>query len=168
VWTAAQVNVLVNDVIDHESRITTATTNDAKLLAAVPARSTITGQPTTTSTTFTDTGLTVTITPSASSSLVEVSFLLNLGTNSSGVASINLVRAGTNIAQGGNCTMGGVLSSGALSPFSLVFIDAPATTSATIYKLQYKISANTMYINRRGDANDINSISYLSAREIAQ
>jgi hypothetical protein len=168
VLAAAQLNVIGADLVDHESRIVTATSNDTKLLAAVPARSTQTSTAQTTSTSFSDSGLTVSITPTATTSLVEVCFTIYLGCSVTATASLNLLRGATNIAQGATCTSGNVVTSSQLSLMSLVFIDSPATTSATTYKVQWKTSTGTLYMNRRGDANDVNPISYLQVREIAQ
>jgi hypothetical protein len=145
--------------------------NFAALSAAVPARSTITNQTTTVAgTAFQDTGLSVTITPSTTSSLIEVSFTVHVGANNSVAYQLNLVRNSTNIAQGATCTTASVLSSGDLDCHSMTFIDAPATTSATTYKLQWQrnTAGVTLYLNRRGDSTDIGPISYLQAREIIQ
>ena len=158
VATAAAWNVLTNDVIDL----------DARVKRAVPSASLVTAQTTISSTSFADTGLSVSITPSDTSSLVEVSFTLNVGATSSLVASINLVRGSTNIAQGTNATMGGLIANNNIVPFSMVFFDSPATTSATTYKVQLKVNSGTVILNRRGDTDDVKPLSILTVREIAQ
>ncbi len=159
VYTAAAHNVIAEDL---------------RVLGgvAVPARSTITNTTTTTtSATFADTGLSVTITPTSTSSLVEIAFTICIGASSLTLYRINLLRGATNIAQGANCTLGGVVSSADVDVNTMMFIDSPATTSATTYKLQWQrdTAGVTLYINRRGDvSNDVNPISYLQAREIIQ
>ena len=150
--------MLTNDVIDL----------DARVKRAVPSASLVTAQTTISSTSFVDTGLSVSITPSATSSLVEVSFTLNVGATSSLVASINLVRGSTNIAQGTNATMGGLIANNNIVPFSMVFFDSPATTSATTYKVQLKVNSGTVILNRRGDTDDVKPLSILTVREIEQ
>ena len=106
---------------------------------------TITSFFSTTSTSFTDiTGLNVSITPTSSSSKILV--LVSGSSSSSGASAIsqfNLVRASTSIYIGdsrGSSTR----SSSALASVSadkatsiaINFLDSPATTSATTYKLQ--------------------------------
>ena len=157
VYTAAAHNVIAEDL---------------RVLGgvAVPARSTITNQTTsTTSTSFTDTGLSVSITPTSTTSLVEISFSVWIGSSTTLTWFLNLVRGSTNIAQGASATCANVIiGSSAMNPASLVFIDAPSTTSATTYKLQWRTTTGTIYPNRRGDATDAGPISYLQAREIIQ
>jgi hypothetical protein len=46
------------------------------------------------------------------------------------------------------------------------FVDSPATTSATTYKIQGKAAAGTLYINRDGD-NENGSVSTITLMEIA-
>jgi len=143
--------------------------NVTSLTAAIPTRSTNTGSTTaTTSTTFTDTGLSVSITPTATTSLIEVTFNIWMGCSQTAIGSLNLMRGATNIAQGATCTCGNIVTSGRMDLMAATFIDSPATTSATTYKLQWKTSAGTIYLNRRGDANDVNPFSYLQVREIVQ
>jgi hypothetical protein len=106
---------------------------------------TITSFFSTTSTSFTDiTGLSVSITPSSSTSKILV--LVSGSSSSSGASAIsqfNLVRASTSIYIGdsrGSSTR----SSSALASVSadkatsiaINFLDSPSTTSATTYKLQ--------------------------------
>ena len=105
-------------------------------------------------------GMSVAITPSATSSKILVSFTVSLGT-SSGSLHINLVRGSTNIAVGDAdgsrlvSTLNHRLSSTPYSlstpPLSYTFLDSPSTTSATTYKLQGTLGAtysSTFYVNR--------------------
>lgn len=130
------------------------------------------------STTFTDvTGLSVTITPSASTSKILVLINLQMGTQV-GVTNCfaRLVRGATTIAVGDAAgsriptTIFGPAS--AANPMgSMAFLDSPATTSATTYKVQIRAqSANTVAINR--DVTDTDStatqrnISTITAIEV--
>lgn len=119
---------------------------------------------TTTSTTFTDvTGLSASITPSATSSLVLVIAHMYGGntTNDAGT-STNLVRGSTNIGAG--TTAGSRPAAFSSNFFSTgaaqgslggVWVDNPATTSATTYKIQVRSgSAGTATIGRTGDDTD--------------
>ena len=124
---------------------------------------------------FTDiTGLTATITPTSSSSKIMVwvtSFQSNSST--SGLTTYNLVRNSTNICQPSNT---GLSFSGTavcytsfadnVFPFSFTFLDSPATTSATTYKVQMKSNTGTVYINRR-DTADTAVTSTITVMEIA-
>ena len=92
------------------------------------------------STTYADTGLSVSITPSASTSkvlvLVSVPYLRS-GDNSTSGVSTNIVRGSTQIAE----TTGLYQTGTALGQYNLwsyIYLDSPSTTSATTYKVQFK------------------------------
>ena len=100
---------------------------------------------TTSSTTFQDTGLTVSITPSSSSSKILVNacgdaYISGTGYNVYG--EIRLVRGSTEIAKvdhqydSENSSFAARLG----LPFSLNKLDSPNTTSATTYKIQIRVS----------------------------
>jgi hypothetical protein len=124
---------------------------------------------TTTSTTFVDvTGVSVSITPTLATSKVLVIFASVVGNTAGGSnssARLNLLRDSTNIAQstggtGGNQTLGvNTGSNNAGAPSSIIFLDSPATTSATTYKIQAAIIAGggTIAIGR-----DVASAGYPS------
>jgi len=115
------------------------------------------------STSFTDvTGLSVSITPTLNTSkvlvLAQVSGSEAFGT-SAGFA--RLVRASTAIDIGD--TAGSRISASLnLSPsngtaavtYPIIFLDSPATTSATTYLIQVKTNAGTIYINRSQSDTD--------------
>jgi hypothetical protein len=128
----------------------------------------------TTSTTFTDlTGLSATITPKFSTSKIMVLVTSNQ-TNSStgGLTTYNLVRGSTNICQPATTpafagSMGNYISIvDNIFPFSISFLDSPATTSATTYKVQLKANAGTVYINTRS-SGDSAFTSTITLMEIA-
>ncbi len=115
---------------------------------------------TTTSTSFTDiTGLSVAITPSATSSKILV--LMNVAssnTTSTGIAFTQLVRGSTAISIGasgetGEPATGYTAQAGYdLGQIGVQYLDSPSTTSATTYKLQLKApSGQTAAINRTGE-----------------
>lgn len=116
--------------------------------------------------TFTDvTGLSVSITPTSTSSRVLV--LVDLKFNGrSGVVSAHsrLMRDSTAIYVGdaaGNrqrATSNAVGDTEFVSSSNSVFLDSPATTSATTYKVQVRANtANNVFVNRAADANDDDS-----------
>ena len=101
---------------------------------------------TTSSTTFQDTGLTASITPSASSSKILVNacgdaYISGTGYNVYG--EIRLVRGSTEIGKVDNLYDSENSSFGARlgQSFSLNKLDSPNTTSATTYKIQIRISS---------------------------
>lgn len=114
---------------------------------------------TTTSSTFTDvTGLSVSITPIATSSKVLVMFSVT-GNGNSGNAGmmIRLVRGSTAIAVGDaagsrtQATIGNIELVGPNSMSnSMDFLDSPNTTSSTTYKIQIRSNVNgqTVFVNR--------------------
>jgi hypothetical protein len=98
------------------------------------------------STTYTDNGMTVSITPSSASSkvliLFSVAFYVANGARADNAGSLKLVRNSTDILNLNN--VAGVnfssVNSGAIQyPVSYDYLDSPATTSAITYKLQQKI-----------------------------
>jgi hypothetical protein len=128
---------------------------------------TLTSTFTTTSTSFTDvTGLTVSITPSATTSKIFVVVSVS-GSNDSGVTSggFRLARAGTGIFVGdaaGSRTLGEQVEPQAadrMVTLGLSVLDSPATTSATTYSVQcINSGAGTFYVNR--SKTDTNSAQY--------
>ena len=122
----------------------------------------------TTSSSLTDvTGLAVTITPTSATSKVLVLVDLMIGSSGGGRTNFQLVRDSTEIGK----------SSGGLSDSTLTvvtssdsgafsFLDSPATTSATTYKVQMLADNQTGYVNRIA-ASDRRSISTITAIEVA-
>ena len=126
------------------------------------------------STTFVDiTGLSVTITPTSTSSTILVLVTSNFASSVAGTPqTFNLLRNSTNIAQPSttptfNATVTPYvnLADNSLG-WSINFLDSPATTSATTYKIQGKTGSGTFYVNRRSVA-DFASISTITVMEIA-
>lgn len=113
---------------------------------------------TSSSTTFVDvTGLSASITPSATSSKVLV-YVQFSGCNDVGLANFffQVMRGSTAIAvgdtAGSRTPVSGTINLGSAASMAnrvVVYLDSPATTSATTYKLQARNSAaGTFYVNR--------------------
>lgn len=122
-------------------------------------------------TSFTDvTGLSVSITPTSSSSKILLILTFNLaGTNGAGGAAYQLVRGSTPIcigdltgsrpqASGG---MGYIPDANSYTTVSASFLDSPATTSSTTYKVQV-YGPSSVYVNRT--QNDTNGVQIYNAR----
>lgn len=115
---------------------------------------------TTTSSSFVDvTGLSVTITPTSASNRILVLYSSTMGTISGQYScAMRIVRNSTAIyigdAAGGRTRASSMFWSDIgtqldISPVNGIFLDSPATTSATTYKLQIMSGySETVYINR--------------------
>ena len=136
---------------------------------------------TTTSTTFTDvTGLSVSITPSSSSSKILVISHVSNASWYNQIA-IRLVRNSTAISVGDTAgsrvpvtTTSMTSGSSYFSNVGFMYLDSPSTTSATTYKIQISttnFAASTVYINRGVDDTVNNNIqrgtSSITVMEIA-
>jgi len=137
------------------------------------------------STSYTDiTGLSVAITPTASTSKVLVQATFNVSLDTTDRWSIfQLVRGSTAIDIGGAASSRSVGSvahtqltangdGNGLASLSLLFLDSPSSTSATTYKIQGKCQSGvTLYLNRsRGDADDtygLRTASSITVSEVA-
>jgi len=127
--------------------------------------------------TFTDTGLSATITPTSTSSKIYVlATIYHASQASTNTARFNLVRGSTNIAQPANSPAGSATSINYLNTISMIttpisFLDSPSTTSATTYKIQISFdvpgSNITHYINRYHGADLFNGISTLTLMEVS-
>jgi len=116
---------------------------------------------------FTDiTGLSVSITPTSTSSKILVMWNVDFGhsSTSSGVK-VRMVRDSTPISIGDQ--VGTNRARGTSAMFTLysntnntssnrsgTYLDSPSTTSAITYKAQGSITAGTYYVNRTGEYND--------------
>jgi hypothetical protein len=134
----------------------------------------------TSSTTYTDaTGLSVSITPSATSSKVFVIATIHATVNNLGYLYLQLVRGSTAIAVGDvrgsriqASTVGNSNQDFTWFPH-ITYLDSPSTTSATTYKIQIKTgpSTGTAYINRGVSDTDnttyFTTVSSITAIEVA-
>lgn len=135
----------------------------------------------TTSATFVDIGISLTITPSSASSKILLMANVNLGINQSAnnhYGMFRFMRGSTAIGVGDAASTRQQASSQAMTSGTIaqqyagmVFIDSPATTSATTYKLQWLVPGGaTLYLNRADSDPDSTSrnrsISTLTAIEV--
>jgi len=121
----------------------------------------------TSSTTFSDTGLTVTITPQFSNSKILVNASVNglYATVSTVSVNTRLVRNSTALgiidAVAGYNSTADIGAGGA----SITYLDSPATTSATTYKVQFASSSAGKQVYVNGSAGN-QSASYITVMEI--
>lgn len=129
------------------------------------------------------TGLTVTITPTSSSSKILVTAMCSVGNSGTGTRSgMKLVRGSTDIAIADAAGSRSRASFGTFNahgnaantqvPTYVQFLDSPSTTSATTYKIQLNTGdASTMYVNRTGEDGDNSSekrgVSTITVIEVA-
>ena len=121
--------------------------------------------------TFVDTGLTASITPSSASSKILVIANVNgIGNDGSGVGtSLNLVRNSTTIVNITNGTGYNNPSGSTGSSAVTNYLDSPATTSATTYKVQFCSTFNNARVNVQGNAGGTGTpTSTITLMEIAQ
>jgi hypothetical protein len=109
------------------------------------------------STTYTDSGLTASITPTSASSKILVIVQKPCSTvrntaNDAGAVKLRLLRDASTVYELGAAIVGfsfNVTTTEVGSSISLVYLDSPATTSSTTYKTQGAgaYSSNTAYLN---------------------
>lgn len=108
---------------------------------------------TTTSTSYTDvTGLSVSITPSSTSSKILVIANVPFARDGTGSdAWVRLVRDSTIIGNGNSGYFGQAAGQYGLDPStaSRICLDSPATTSSVTYKIQVATANNTVYVGTR-------------------
>ncbi len=133
---------------------------------------TVTAQPTTSTASMTDiTGMTVTITPKSSSSKILVTGMFNIGMDSTDDMWFNLVRGSTALTGTGTTwyQRGNAFSNQTLHvmPFPINYLDSPATTSATTYKLQWHPRVGSLSLNKRYLDTTVGLVSTITVTEIA-
>lgn len=153
--------------------ITTGSTGQIIPKAALPTGSvlqvvqgTYQNQGSTSSTSLVDTGLSVSITPTNSSSKVLVLVNLNgcLTLNGSTAMLVELIRGSSSICKFGEAGLNGGTNRNDFGDFAVSYLDSPATTSSTTYKVQAKSSAGgTVYWCNQTN----NSVSTITAMEIS-
>lgn len=163
------------------AKLADASVTSAKLDAGKVLQVVQTVLDTTTSTTSTShvdiSGLSLSITPSSTSNkiLVLVDMALSESTANNLVA-WNLVRNSTDLAVGTSTAtyqQTGVAinelgtSGNGLLKQSTQYLDSPSTTSATTYKIQWRTSGGTIYINRRASDTYMSVSSTITAMEIS-
>jgi len=113
------------------------------------------------------TGLSVAITPSATSSKVLV--LVQISNSvASNTQFFNLIRGSTSLLQPGSGSLKSTtLNDHSMGNVPITFLDSPSSTSATTYKVATcREGAGTVYINRRSDSANHAGSSTITAIEI--
>ena len=121
---------------------------------------------------------TATITPRATSSKILIQYSIGMmgSTNANVGCLMKLLRDSTEVGQGSGADTINVFnqhyyaSTAFYAPRSHLFIDSPNSTSALVYKLQWRVvtaGSTTWYINRRGSNNYSRSSSTFYVMEIA-
>jgi hypothetical protein len=121
------------------------------------------------------TGMSVSITPSSASNKVLIMFTACISNSNAGNNDeIQLVRGSTAIAintsQADKSTVYNRIQTGGttfITTSTMNFLDSPNTTSATTYKLQWKTTGGTLYLNRRGADDGNGTVSTITVMEIA-
>ena len=131
---------------------------------------------TTISTSFVDiAGLSASIAPATSTNKVLIVLSVGFtGTNGNDEVLFNFVRGSTAIAQPDSGSVpkttsfynGGTIYTA--SPLSMSWLDSPATTSSTTYKIQWRVTGNTGYLNRAPFSSGSTTVSSLLLLEVAE
>ena len=117
------------------------------------------------SSTFTDTGLSASITPLFSTSSILVIANIQGGKNGSTGLDLRVLSGATSIVQfAKNAGYTGASDYNIIGSVSCGYLDTPATTSATTYKIQMASNANASLAR----INDNTQTSTLTLMEIAQ
>ena len=132
----------------------------------------------TTSTSFTNTGLSASITPSSASSKILITVNTVIGQSNfqkrvhlkldGGNTSVYIGDAGTGV-ESAVTVVSRVTDSYGMIPVSMQYLDSPATTSTITYNVQWRVEGNTGYMNRPAtlDAQGANTASTIILQEIA-
>jgi len=183
--TGVSVGGLPDGIVDTDTLAANAVTSAVLPAGSVlqVAQGTFTTKTTTTSATYVDTGLSVSITPTSSSSKVFImtSFLFGQTRDpvltQNNMKSFTLVRDSTDLAPGNSRffahqdqASGSINWAEQTQICAINFLDSPSTTSATTYKLQMKtdFSGTEIYFNTRANGNgDHQGSSTIIAMEVA-
>ena len=131
---------------------------------------------TTTSTSFVDvTGFSATITPKFNTSKIFVMITLGSISSAAGISvGFRLLRDSTAVGNAADTTLQSgftnIYDGGDASLFSAShnFLDSPSTTSAITYKVQWRNSSGTTYLNRySGSSDSYNGSSTITAMEVS-
>ena len=138
------------------TEVANSTLGTGKILQVVTA--TTTAQESTTSTTHVATALSVSITPTSSSSKILVFFTTpRFGASTSANAYLTLFRDGVDLAVSQGFV---VLNTGASvsAPANFFVEDSPATTSSVTYNIRFSTSAGTVYIYRSNNGGSLTAM----------
>jgi hypothetical protein len=127
-----------------------------KILQVV--RDTDTTQRTTTSTSYVDvTGMSVTITPQKSDSAILLIAAVGVANSAQAFTDIQITDNSNNAVSGGEAARVGSIAN-AQSFVTLFGYSTPATTSATTYKLRFKVSSGTGFITNNETTGQLYAI----------
>ena len=137
----------------------------------------LTAQMSTSSTSYVDSGLTASITPSATTSKVLITLNIAVAISGDHNGYLRLLRDSTEINSGSGGDTNSLFGlNGNSTAFryapnmqSCNFLDTPSTTSATTYKVQVRAHSGsyTMYINRRNTDTNFGVASNITLMEVA-
>lgn len=115
---------------------------------------------TTTSTSFSDTGLTATITPSATSSKILAFVMQNGSTkDTTNSITIKLLRGATNILETQQYTFYTNSADVFFGIVNLSYLDSPSSTSALTYKTQFcSPQSGSVTVNKNGNATSLSTL----------
>ena len=115
------------------------------------------GEQATTSSSFTDTALSITITPTSATSKIFLIYTGSAGTDTSQEAYLTIKRNSTNLGNG-SAGMMRIWFNGSgsyhFSGMSMSYLDSPATTSATTYTVQFRSNGSNFVYIAGGNATD--------------
>jgi len=160
-----------SDVVQYYTGAAWATVGPSTAAGVVQVKSTTVTASTfsTTSATFVDiTGMSVSITPTSASNKVLVMATVSMGVSvSTENMNIQFARAGTAIGTVSTTSSATSGTNDRMYTVPLIYLDSPATTSATAYTVQtFKgIGVNTIYLNRDG-GNTYKGISTITVMEV--
>ena len=134
-------------------------------------------------TAFTDTGLTLSITPSATTSKILCSFYVSISGQDNSYVALKMFRDSTEIGSstqtgtGIECFTGTSFrdtgnGSYSIRTIPMIFLDTPSSTSALTYKVQaspMRTANKSMYLNRSynlGDDNQFRGVSNVILMEV--
>ena len=124
------------------------------------------------STTFADiTGLSVSITPTFSTSKILITASVITSNNGTNLNMVNLVRGSTNLAQPASATysaslIGTIQSDICEETLAITHLDSPSSTSNLTYKLQMRVSSGTGYVNQRASNTTVVGTSQITVQEV--
>ena len=130
----------------------------------------------TSSTSVTDvTGLSVSITPTSTSSKILILVDGNVSeTSQTAGGAMKLFRDSTEICKGTNGSATNIgfdnmrrnSGSDESKKFAMNFLDSPSSTSSTTYKISVKVEGGTWYVNRTGSSDNNSLVSTITVMEI--
>jgi hypothetical protein len=122
------------------------------------------GEQSTTSTSFTNTALSVSITPTSSTSKIFLLYTGSAGNDTTSESFLTFAKNGTNLLGAGGAMRIWLPGSSNyhFGGYSMSYIDSPATTSATTYTVQFRTLSGVVYISG-ANATDTFSVWEIAA-----